>query len=127
MDIFGYGGYIMDSINVSLQILITGFLVVFSMLLLLIGIIKLYGFIVYSVQNKNKKKEEKELVDTTPVEINNEEITPESSDDEIIAVISAAVYSMYGSKNVRVKSIKKSSGKKNAWRNAGVINNTSPF
>ena len=43
-----------DKITVSITILLTGFVVVFAVLLLLIGIIKLYGTIVYKIQNKDK-------------------------------------------------------------------------
>ena len=54
-------------------------------------------------------------------------VVDDSVPDEVIAVISVAVYSMYGSREkVRIKSVKRSK-KRSAWANAGVIENTRPF
>ena len=48
--------------------------------------------------------------------------------EEVIAVISAAVATMYGgSEKVKIKSVKRSRAKRSAWANAGVIENTRPF
>ena len=102
---------------------------------MLIVLISIYGGIVSSAQNVAKKKKEKaqkaekplEPVVTLPVSSTQSNQTNGVS-DEVIAVISAAVYSMYGSsEKVRIKSIKKSNGGRSAWANAGVLNNTRPF
>lgn len=119
------------------KVILTGFVVVFAMLIFLILIIKAYGFIIASVQNRGKKKTiEKvgnaEKTEKAAVAAPSPQITPAPEADgvseEIAAVISAAVAAMYGSsEKVRIKSIKKSSGGRSAWANAGVLNNTRPF
>ena len=45
-----------ENITLSLTILLTGFAVVFAVLLVLIGIIKAYGTAVYKVQNRRQLK-----------------------------------------------------------------------
>ena len=123
-----------DKLTLSLTVLLTGFAVVFAVLLILIGIIKLYGTIIYRIQTRgqNKKKAggpvkaapmpEKVMEPVAAVE------TGETVDDgALIAVISAAVYSMYSSSQVRIKSIRKSKASSNAWRSAGLSDNLRPF
>lgn len=122
-----------EKITLSLTILLTGFAVVFAVLLALIGIIKAYGTAVYKVQNRHQMKKitrnadlpkaEREPEDDLPVALESEE----EDNDELIAVISAAVYSMYSPKNIRIKSIRKAPSRTNAWRNAGISDNVRPF
>ncbi|HBE14799.1 MAG TPA: hypothetical protein DCY72_00915 [Ruminococcaceae bacterium] len=122
-----------EKITLSLTILLTGFAVVFAVLLALIGIIKAYGTAVYKVQNRHQMKKitrnadlpkaEREPEDDLPVAQESEE----EDNDELIAVISAAVYSMYSPKNIRIKSIRKAPSRTNAWRNAGISDNVRPF
>ena len=121
-----------DNFTLSITILLTGFAVVFSVLLILIGIIKLYGTIVYNIQNKKTEKKASRNADlpavervTEPEEVV-ETVDDTVDDDELIAVISAAVYSMYSS-NVRIKSIRKASPRGSAWRSAGLADNVRPF
>lgn len=123
----------------SAKVILTGFVVVFSVLLLLILIIKLYSTIVQKAQQSGKKKKEKVKVkeDTPSVSapaaapVTVASPTPSVQDgvtDEVIAVISAAVATMYGSSGkARIKSIKKSEGGRSAWANAGILDNTRPF
>ena len=113
----------------SAKVVLTGFVVVFAMLILLIFIIKIYGAIIQKAQNAGKKSKEKkaEAVAETPAPV-----APAQTDgvsDEVVAVISAAVATMYGSsEKARIKSIKKSSdGGRSAWAKAGVLDNTRPF
>ena len=54
--------------------------------------------------------------------------TLDGVNDEVVAVISAAVAAMYGSSGkARIKSIKKSDTGRSAWANAGLLDNTRPF
>ncbi len=120
-----------DKVTISLQILLTGFVVVFLVLLLLIFVIKIYGTIVYNAQNKPKKDKKKAKTDVEaqatvvpapPV------VTKQGGvSTEIVAAIAAAVDYIYGPNKVVVKNIKKSQTPKRAWFNAGVMNNTRPF
>lgn len=115
--------------------LLTGFTVVFAMLLFLIFIIWGYGKIISAVQKKSaqrkaEKAAEAPLAEAQPVSPEPAPAAPAVSGgvcDELAAVISAAVYCMYGSKDkVKIKSIKRSSSR-SAWANAGVADNTRPF
>lgn len=122
-----------DNMTVSITILLTGFAVVFAVLLVLIGIIKLYGTIIYNLQNKKRTKKTKAEV-TTVAEPEPTEPQPavlvESSDDrgdDLIAVISAAVYTMYSPQQVRIRSIRKAPASGSAWRAAGLRENTRTF
>lgn len=127
----------MENFTLSITILLTGFAVVFSVLLVLIGIIKLYGTIVYNIQNKQREKKVARNADLPEVERDEDdtpyspaavaEAEPEVDDGELIAVISAAVYSMYSSSSVRIKSIRKAANRGSAWRNAGLSDSTRPF
>lgn len=123
--------------TISASMLLTGFTIVFAVLLFLIFIIWAYGKIITTVIKKSEeskaKKAEAEKSKTTKEEkpaVNTvAPVKPVTNgvSDEVVAVISAAVYSMYGStEKVKIKSIKKSTGR-SAWANAGVINNTRPF
>ena len=121
------------------KVILTGFVVVFAVLLLLIMIIKLYSTIVQKAQQSGKKKKEKvkikeevpsvsapasvPVVSASPVQSVQDGIT-----DEVVAVISAAVATMYGSSGKeKIKSIKKSNSGRSAWANAGILDNTRPF
>ena len=124
----------MDNLTLSITILLTGFAVVFAVLLILIGIIKGYGSIIYGIQNRSKEKKASRNADLPKVERDTEpepaaliEAAPGTDDDELIAVISAAVYAMYSSSNVRIKSIRKAPARSNAWRSAGLSDNVRPF
>lgn len=114
-------------------VLITGFAVVFAILILLIVIIQIYGSIVYNVQNKPKKDKTKKKDDDapkggTPAVVQSAPASTASNgiSNEILAVIAAAVEAMYGTKQVRIKNIKKSNSR-SAWGSAGVKANTRPF
>lgn len=122
----------------ALNLLLAGIVIVFFVLVLLIVIIKIYSAIVQAAQNGSKnKKEAKKLAETKaePVKANAhaqastvEPINDEAIPREIIAVIAAAVDSMYGEKPVKIKSVKRSRANSgSSWRNAGLFENTKPF
>ncbi len=128
-----------ERVIISLTILITGFVVVFSVLLLLIGLIKLYGTIVSKALEsaENKKKQQLAAVKTENTSSVKPEITETSGDvsqlnenglnDELIAVIATAVAAVYGEGTVRVKSIKRVPQSRPVWSTAGILDNTRPF
>ena len=120
----------MAKVTTSAKMLLTGFTVVFVVLILLILLIYAYGTIIYKAQNKSKAKLNEKQVETTsvtPLPVANTASSNEIP-DEIVAVIAAAVDSIYGQSGtkVKIKNIKKSNGR-NAWANAGILNNTRPF
>lgn len=121
------------------KVILTGFVVVFAVLLLLILIIKLYSTIVQKAQQSGKKKKEKVKIKEEIPSVSTPAAAPAVSTlsaqsaqdgvpDEVVAVISAAVATMYGSSGkARIKSIKKSDTGRSAWANAGILDNTRPF
>lgn len=121
------------------KVILTGFVVVFAVLLLLILIIKLYSTIVQKAQQSGKKKKEKVKIKEVIPSVSTPAAAPAVSTlsvqsaqdgvtDEVVAVISAAVATMYGSSGkARIKSIKKSDTGRSAWANAGILDNTRPF
>ena len=117
----------------SLIILVTGFVVVFAVLLLLIGIIMAYAAIVTGVQkmieNKRKKKEEK--ASPAPVAIAEAPASAPAAisydaDLQTIAVIAAAVEAFYGEgASRRIKSISRTASTRSEWAAAGLNQNIS--
>ena len=122
-----------DNLTVSVTILLTGFAVVFAVLLVLIGIIKLYGTIIYNLQNKKKTKKTKvavERVEAPSAPEPRPAAVVESAvqnDDDLIAVISAAVYTVYSPDQVRIRSIRRAPSGASAWRAAGLRDSTRTF
>ncbi len=115
----------------ALSVLVTGFVVVFAVLILLIGIIKIYSTIVYKAQNRPKKDKSNDDDDDTPkgTPVAGVPMAGSSSNGisgDVLACIAAAVEMMYGQGSVRIKNIKKVS-KRSAWGSAGVVSNTRPF
>ncbi len=136
-----WGYVLMDlasKFTLSASMLLTGFVIVFAVLFFLIFIIWFYGKIVTAgINSAEKRREKKKAAAEAKIqqESKAEVVEPVAAakpvanglSDEVVAVISAAVYSMYGSTDkVKIKSIKKASGR-SAWANAGVLNNTRPF
>lgn len=123
------------------KVILTGFVVVFAVLLLLILIIKVYSTIVGKAQDASGRRAKKKLkvkegelklaAKTVPAKPSEKTEAPPSSDEipeEVVAVIAAAVTAMYGSSGkARIKSIKRSGGRRSAWANAGIADNTRPF
>ena len=123
----------------GLNVTITGVALVFAMLVLLVAILILFGKISVALQNaKNKKIEKARKAMFDALSSNDEETEPtvatvisreDGLSEEVVAVISAAVATMYMNSPVKpvIKAIKKSAGRRSAWANAGVIDNTRAF
>ena len=112
--------------NQEVVILITGFVIVFMLLLLLIGFIKIYSGIVYAAQNKAKNKKASPVKEAPAAEIVSEpEATVEDGLDlQTIAVITAAVEAYYSKdKKVRVTGIRPVSNSRSEWATAGLYEN----
>ena len=142
MDLLGELSFAEKGVS-SVKVILTGFLVVFAMLIFLIIIIKIYSLLVGKAQRsglvigKKKKFKKTKKADEAPKPAAEKVVVfgaparePENDEisEEVIAVISAAVATMYGgSDKVKIKSVKRSRAKRSAWANAGVIENTRPF
>ena len=120
--------------NMSVIILITGFVVVFAVLILLIGIIWAYSKIVSSFQNSAQKRKEKKLakkaakasvqtVEEVPVAPVAAAPADNSLDLQTVAVITAAVEAFYGDgKKLRITSIRPvGTNSRSEWATAGLM------
>ncbi|MCM1023086.1 MAG: OadG family protein [Prevotella sp.] len=117
-------------------VVITGLVVVFLGLVLLIAFISLIGWI-FKTAGKNKKAAAEVKADTAPAPKAAPAAAPaqtaQSEDGgEIIAVISAAVAMMSAADGTsyRIKSVKAASNgapARNAWASAGLRESTNPF
>lgn len=125
--------------SLAINVTVTGIVLVFSMLVLLVCILILFGKISESLKKASDKKAEKaraEALAAMSSDNSNDEqnvaTVTKSSDNlssEVVAAISAAISVMYmgSAKKPVIKSIKKSSGRCSAWANAGIQNNTRSF
>lgn len=131
------------SISQMVAVMLTGMVVVFLALVILIFIISMLGKFFESMNNS--KKDEIVLAKTTPTTTPVAKSIPTTKaepieavtqsnvdEDEIIAVISSAVamMSLADGKNYRVKSVKAINGVTSgrpAWSMAGLRENTRPF
>lgn len=116
--------------NMSVIILITGFAVVFAVLILLIGIIWAYSKIVSSAQASAQKRKEKKLAkkqasvapvsEPAPVAVS---ASDGSLDLQTVAVITAAVEAFYGEdKKFRIASIRPAGNNaRSEWATAGLM------
>lgn len=108
--------------SLALTILLTGLVMVFAVLVLLIFLIEGYGTIIYNVQNKINEKNKKKF----PAEITKGE---HKIPDEIVAVISAAVSSVYSKDEAQyeIKNVKRMRKQVSRWSTVGILDETSPF
>ena len=117
-----------------LTVVLTGLLVVFSVLILLTFLIWLYGKIIYSIQSQNKGS-----ADSTSTEKKTDNVAtkapmqaaaaPQGISNEVLTVIAAAVASMGSAAGVQytVRSVRREGTARPVWRSAGVYENSRPF
>lgn len=118
-------------------ITLTGILVVFLILAILIFVFWLMGTIFTTIDKNKAKKAEAakaaaavEAAKNTPAVEEVAAVEEDDADDEIIAVISAAIaaYSEQDGKSYEIRSIKRKDNKtRSAWSLAGIGDNTRPF
>lgn len=124
--------------SLAINVTITGLVLVFTMLLLLVFILIIFGWISTAIKIASEKKAAKArealfaaLSDDSHLEENTNISQTENStiSNEIVAVISAAISTLYinSGKTPVIKTIKPSSGRRSAWGNAGVADNTRSF
>lgn len=123
-----------QQVNISLTVLFTGLVIVFVMLVILTVVIRGYGAAVNIIQ-QNSGSSKPELRDShAPDAIlkKNPSLAAIEAEPgipaEIVAAISAAVYTMYGTSVGSVKSIRRSAQPNcSSWSMAGLLDNTRPF
>ncbi len=112
------------------SVVITGLVIVFAMLLFFVLLFGGFGKLMSAVSNARKDDTVKPAPKKIAPAPNAVPTKSVSSDDELIAVISAAVYAMYegsGKKPV-IRSIRPAARNgKSAWAMAGIYNNIKSF
>ena len=127
----------MDSLSKGFEVTITGIVIVFGMLILLVIVLLIFGVISSFASKIAQKKSERinkaQLEKMASVNYVEEPVASAyngpSNELEIVAAISAAVSMLYsgtGKKPV-IKSIKKSGSRRSAWASAGIADNTKSF
>lgn len=120
------------------SVVITGLVVVFIGLILLILLVAAYGKIFDLINKRNaenaklKENSESAVVKKAEVKVETTPAAPVIEDgieEETVAVIMAAVSAMSSSsgKNLVLKSVKTAKPQRSAWSSAGLIENTRPF
>ena len=119
-----------DNISGMWATVITGIVVVFLILAILILLLYIIGFFCNLGTKKKTDKPAEVKQEPAPAPAPAEIIEEDENDDEIIAVISAAIaaYGADDGKNYVIKKIKRSEKQpRSSWGNAGVNENTRPF
>lgn len=123
--------------DVAINVTFTGIVIVFSMLVLLVLVLVIFGLISSFARKLSEKKSErinkaqlaKMTSDTYIEEPSNLSQNTTSNQNEIVAAISAAIATIYSGSGKKpiIKSIKKSSVRRSAWASAGIADNTKSF
>ncbi|MBR6044696.1 MAG: OadG family protein [Ruminococcus sp.] len=123
------------------SVVITGVVVVFIALILLILFVSIYG---KSFDSINKKKDAKakaeaeaKLIEASKgaavpeakVAVNEPPVVEDGISDETVAVIAAAIAAMGAAsgKKLALRSVRTAKGARSAWASAGIAENTRPF
>ena len=125
-------------VDIAINVTVTGIILVFSMLFALVLILYVFGFVSVSVTKaKDKKAERAKLAALSDMKETVSVVVPDvqsatvnvSDDEEVVAVISAAIAAIYQNSNVKpvIKSIKKVSSRRSSWATAGIVDNTRAF
>lgn len=125
----------------GITITLSGIIIVFSMLVLLVIVMALFGYVMASINGKPKTEKKSKIKNST--NLNNSAGSDDEGevlaaisaavmmmDEEVVAAISAAVNMMYEGTGKRpiIRSIKPSiKQNRSAWKTAGVLNNTRSF
>ena len=120
----------MEGMSLALTVLLSGLIVVFFALIALIFIIKGSGKIIGKLEGNTNNIRKVNDINNKPNAIEYiENDTNDSVSEEIIAVISAAVYSIYGCKQKihSVKRVRRSNSIRPIWGSVGIIDSTRPF
>ena len=133
LKVTNHGNGIENLKDSGINVTLSGLLIVFAMLILLVVIMVIFGGIMSRLTGGPKKEKPKKepKVEVKPSAPATPVVTAAPSEDEdVIAAISAAVYMMYEGtgKTPVIRSIRPAQkGVRSAWGMAGVMNNTRPF
>lgn len=129
------------SATFTVTVIVAGIGIVLCTLLVLIGVFYAFGAIVSKSQAKAKKNEAKKMQGAMEADLSKAKpaapapvsapapVVEEGISGEVVAAISAAVYSMEGSSAV-IRSVTRKTSPittRNPWAQAAVVDNTRPF
>lgn len=129
---YGTAGNLKDhGVNVTLS----GVLIVFAMLVLLVFVIWAFGMIMSRITGQNKKPKADKVKteqpkNPAPASKPAQTVLSDADDESVIAAVSAAVAMMYEGTGVTpvIRSIRPAvKSARSAWATAGIANNTRPF
>ena len=128
------------SVTFTATVIVAGLGIVLCTLLVLIGVFYAFGAIVSKSQAKTKKNEAKKMQSAMEADLSNAKpaapapasapapVVEEGISGEVVAAISAAVYSEGSSAVIRSVTRKTSPiTTRNPWAQAAVVDNTRPF
>lgn len=122
--------------DAGVNVTLSGIIIVFSILILLVFIIAAFGLVMVAIDNKKKASKAKTAEAPKPAP-QKKAVAPiaapvkeTKNDDGVVAAISAAVAMMYEGTEVTpaIRSVRPSAtGARSLWKQAGIFNNTRPF
>ena len=109
------------------NVALCGVVIVFLMLVLLVVVIMLFGKVMHIAKNTTDSPK----IEVNPAPVVNNANIDDNTDEDVIAVIAAAVGYLYSGTDVKpvIRAIKRSDSKslRTAWANAGIAQNTRAF
>jgi sodium pump decarboxylase gamma subunit len=111
------------------SVVVIGLVIVFIVLLVLVIFLAIFGKTFSSSSKVKKEKTPKKEKNQNAQVINIQPVIEEGIDDEVIAVIAAAIATISNEtgKKLSIRSIRKSNNIVNLWARAGALENTRPF
>lgn len=111
------------------SVVVIGLVIVFIVLLVLVIYLAIFGKTFSSSSKVKKEKTPKKEKNQNAQVINIQPVIEEGIDDEVIAVIAAAIATISNEtgKKLSIRSIRKSNNIVNLWARAGALENTRPF
>lgn len=113
--------------DLGINVVFCGLAIVFLMLIILIGVMCIFG--IFSKSGKKEKSQKTEVVKQIekPAQ-NNAALVVDGVDDETVAAITAAIYCLYNGSSVVPKiTFIKPEKSRPAWARAGIAQNTRAF
>jgi sodium pump decarboxylase gamma subunit len=124
------------TLETGINVTICGVAIVFGMLVLLVVLFSIFGIVMSRISTPKKSKKSDSAVASEIAAAPAVKSAPAQpaveadGDDELIAVISAAVFAMYEGSGVKpvIRSVRASSGAgRSQWAQAGICNNIRSF
>ena len=113
--------------NDAFNVAICGAVIVFLMLVLLVVVIMLFGKVMSIAKNTSDTPK----IEVKPAQVANNVAVADNTDEDVVAVIAAAVGYLYSGTDVKpvIRAIKRTDSKssRTAWANAGIAQNTRAF